>query len=190
MGKGNFTRKLKVKLKEKDRGRIRDLLAGGVQPVRVIRRAQVLDRLGQGQSSPQVAQALGWTAKGVRNIGWRYVQQGLERALSEAPRPGAARRLNERQEQQIIAMVCADPPEGRARWTVRLIAEEAVKRKLVPTVGRETIRILLRGHQMKPWREKKVVCGRTHSRIYRADGGGAGHVREAVEGRRTGGLHR
>ena len=68
--------------------------------------------------------------------------------------------LNHNQKQRIIAMVC-DPPEGRARWTVRLIAEEAVKRKLIPPVGRETIRILLLHHDLKPWREKNVVRGRS-----------------------------
>ncbi len=57
----------------------------------------------------------------------------------------------------IVAMVCSDPPEGRGRWTVRLIAEEAVKRKLVPRVGREAIRVLLQHHDLQPWREKNVV---------------------------------
>jgi hypothetical protein len=56
-------------------------------------------------------------------------------------------------------MVCSDPSEGRARWTVRLVAEEAIKRKLAPAVGRETIRILLLDHDLKPWREKNVVRG-------------------------------
>jgi hypothetical protein len=56
-------------------------------------------------------------------------------------------------------MVCSDPPEGFARWTVRLVAEEAVKRRLAPCVGRETIRILLLSHDLKPWREKNVVGG-------------------------------
>jgi hypothetical protein len=69
--------------------------------------------------------------------------------------------LDLRQSQRIIAMVCGPPPEGRARWTVRLIAEEAVKRKLTPAVGRETIRILLESHDLKPWREKNVVHRRT-----------------------------
>jgi hypothetical protein len=68
--------------------------------------------------------------------------------------------LGECQKQRIIAMVCSAPPPGRARGTVRLIAEEAVKRKLVPRVGRETIRRLLLSHELKPWREKKVVRGR------------------------------
>ena len=57
-------------------------------------------------------------------------------------------------------MVCSPAPEGRGRWTVRLIAQEAVKRKLVPRVGRETIRVLLEGHELKPWREKNVVVRR------------------------------
>jgi hypothetical protein len=54
-----------------------------------------------------------------------------------------------------MAMVCSDPPAGRARWTVRLVAAEAVKRQLAPKVGRETIRLLLLEHDRKPWREKR-----------------------------------
>jgi hypothetical protein len=53
-------------------------------------------------------------------------------------------------------MVCSSPPAGRAGCTVHLVAEEAVKRKLVPRVGRETVRILLLSHDLKPWREKNV----------------------------------
>ena len=64
--------------------------------------------------------------------------------------------LDASQKQRIIAMVCSDPPEGRARWTVRLVAQEAVKRKLAPRVGTETIRILLLSHDLKPWRAKNV----------------------------------
>jgi hypothetical protein len=85
----------------------------------------------------------------------------LERALYEKQRPGAAEVLDESQKQRLIAMVCSSPPEGRARWTVRLVAEEAVKRKLVPRVGRETIRVLLLSHDLKPWREKNVGGGRS-----------------------------
>ena len=70
-----------------------------------------------------------------------------------------ARALDTGQSQRIIAMVCGTPPEGQARWSVRLIAREAVKRKLAPQVGRETIRILLQSHDLKPWREKNVVRG-------------------------------
>jgi transposase len=99
------------------------------------------------------------TAKAVRAIGWRYEREGLERALYEKPRPGAAPLLEPAQRQRIVALVCSDPPEGRARWTVRLIVQEAVKRKLVPKVGRETIRVLLESHDLKPWRGKNVMRG-------------------------------
>jgi hypothetical protein len=73
-------------------------------------------------------------------------------------------------------MVCSAPPEGQARWTVRLIAEEAVKRKLVPRVGRETIRVLLSSHEFKPWREKNVVHRRSRRRIRPQDGRRTGGV--------------
>jgi hypothetical protein len=69
--------------------------------------------------------------------------------------------LHDNLKQRLIAMVCSNPPQGRARWTVRLVAEEAVKRKLVPRVGREIIRILLLNHDLKPWREKNVGGGQS-----------------------------
>ena len=104
---------------------------------------------------------MGVAAKTVRAIARRYEEEGLESALYERPRPGKQRALDVGQSQRIIAMVCSPPPQGIARWSVRLIATEAVKRKLAPQVGRETIRILLQGHELKPWREKNVVRGRT-----------------------------
>ena len=63
---------------------------------------------------------------------------------------------------------------------MRLIAEEAVKRKLVSRVGREAIRILLLHHDLQPWREKNVVRRGTGPDLYRKDGGRAGSLREAV----------
>ena len=112
--------------------------------------------VGQGASAPQIASLVPLTSQAIRNIGRRYQRGGLERALYERQRPGAAEVLDQGQKQRLIAMVCSSPPAGRARWTVRLVAEEAVKRKLVPRVGRETIRILLLSHDLKPWREKNV----------------------------------
>ena len=135
------------------------LLRGGVQQVRVVVRALTLLQLGRGDSAPQVAQVVGLTPQAVRKIAQRYRTGGVTRALYEGPRPGAAEVLAPSDKQRIIAMVCSDPPEGAARWTVRLVAEEAVKRKVVPRVGRETVRILLQSHDLKPWREKNVVRG-------------------------------
>ena len=145
----------------KDQKELQRLLSGGVQQVRVVLRAVALLQLHQGVSAPRVARTIPLTAQAIRKIAHRYRNNGLERALYERPRPGAAEILEDSQKQRIIAMVCSQPPEGQARWTVRLVAEQAVKRKLVPRVGRETIRILLESHDLKPWREKNVVRGGT-----------------------------
>jgi len=152
---------LSIDVTPKDQKQLEQLLSGGVQQVRVVLRAVALLQLAKGASAPQIAEVVPLTSQAIRNIGRRYQQGGLERALYEKPRPGAAEVLDDRQKQRLIAMVCSNPPEGRARWTVRLVAEEAVKRKLVPRLGRETVRILLLSHDLKPWREKNVGGGRT-----------------------------
>ena len=115
----------------------------------------------QGCRAPRIAGVIPLTPQAIRNVARRYQEGGLDRALYEKQRPGAAEVLDDSQKQRWIAMVCSNPPEGRARWTVRLVAEEAVKRKLVPRVGRETIRMLLLSHDLKPWREKNVGDGRS-----------------------------
>lgn len=117
----------------------------------------MLDLLDRGYSSNQIAPILNVTPETARRTGWKYVQSGLETAINEPSRPGKERALSEKQASSIIAMVCGAPPDGSARWTIELIAEESIKRKLVRTVGRETIRILLHSHDLKPWREKNVV---------------------------------
>jgi putative transposase len=154
-------RRLHIRLPRHHRDRVDLLLRGGIQPVRVVLRALALTQLHEGKAVAEVASNVRLTAKAVREIGRRYEEQGLERALHDKQHPGAAVTFDASQKQRIIAMVCSDPPEGCARWTVRLVAEEAVKRKLVPGIGRESIRILLLHHDLKPWREKNVVRGRT-----------------------------
>jgi homeodomain-containing protein len=147
---------LRIEVSSKDQKELQGLLSGGVQQVRVVLRALALLQLARCVSAPRISETIPLTPQAIRKVGHRYQEGGLERALYERPRPGAAEVLDDNQKQRLIAMVCSSPPEGRARWTVRLVAEEAVKRKLVPRVGRETIRILLLSHDLKPWREKNV----------------------------------
>jgi putative transposase len=149
---------LRIKITSQDQKELRKLLSGGVQQVRVVLRALALLQLAEGVSAPRIAGMVPLTAQAIRKIGHRYQEAGLERALYEKQRPGAVALLEDSQKQRIIAMVCSKPPEGCARWTVRLVAEEAVKRRLVPRVGRETIRVLLLHHDLKPWREKNVAA--------------------------------
>src|SRR5271154_5363691 len=148
---------LRIQLSKKDQKVLEKFLDGGVQSVRAVVRAIALLQLAKGVSAPRIAEVIPLTPQAIRKVGHRYVEGGLDRALYEKQRPGAAALLEDSQKQRIIAMVCAGPPEGHARWTVRLVAEHAVKKRLVPRVGRETIRVLLLSHDLKPWREKNVV---------------------------------
>ena len=158
-------KRLEIELKPRDRQRVDQMLGGGLQAVRTTLRALALRQMDQGQSTPTVGANLGLSAKAVWQIGKRYIEGGLERALFDASRPGKSPGLDQQQQQRIIAVVCS-PPEGRARWTVRLLTEEVIKRKLVPRVGRESIRILLESHDLKPWREKNVVRGKVGRRVH------------------------
>jgi putative transposase len=145
-------RPISVRIKSRDFAHIEEILRSRVERVRVVLRALALRQLGGGTAAPQIAQALPLTAKAIRQIAHRYDSGGLDRALYDRQRPGAAALLDESQKQLVVAMVRGKPPQGRPRWTVRLVAEEAVKRQLVPRAGRETIRVLMQKHDLKPWR--------------------------------------
>jgi len=153
--------RVQVRLSKPEQQPLDKLLSGGRQPVRTVLRALVLRQRADGQAIRTVARNVGLTPKTVWLTSQRYRQGGLERALYEGARPGKEARLDAQPRQGIVALVCGPPPEGRARWTVRWLTEEAGKRKLVPRVGRETVRILLESHDLKPWREKNVVRGGT-----------------------------
>lgn len=146
-----------LKLTAGERDELRELLKSGVLPVRTVIRALALLRMDAGMSAPQVAELLELTGQGVRQIAKRYADGGLETAVYEGPRPGKKPALDAAQTQRVIALACGPPPPGQARWSVRLLAAEVRKRKLVPGVGREVIRIALQDHDLKPWREKNVV---------------------------------
>ncbi len=158
-------RPIEFQVSRKDLKTIREILRAGMQQVRVVLRAIVLEQLTAGQTAPVVARIVHLSPQAVRRIAHRYQKGGLEGALYERQGRGSKELLNASEKQRVIAMVCSQPPEGQARWTVRLIAEEAVKRKLIPRVGRETIRVLLSNHDLQPWREKNVVRRRPRRRV-------------------------
>ena len=157
MGRKSYNVKLRIRLTEEEREIVKQMQRKGTASARVIRRARILEMFDTGQTSPEVARAVGCTAETARAIGWKYHKGRLEEALFEKSRPGKKRVLTAEESQKIIALVCTDPPAGRARWTIELVTEEAKRKGIVKTVGRETIRVLLHSHDVKPWREKNVV---------------------------------
>ena len=105
---------LKIDVAKNDQQQLRTLLKGGVQQVRVVLRALALLQLAEDTSAPQIAKMIPLTAQAIRQLGHRYQQAGLDGALYEKQRPGAAEVLDANQKQRIIAMVCSDPSRARS----------------------------------------------------------------------------
>lgn len=146
----------RLELSGEDRAALKVLARKAVK-ARVWRRVRILQLLDQGWTMADAATAAGTYPREVRRIRQRFLAGGLFEALGEDARPKPARLLDARQEAAIVAMVCAPPPPGRAEWSTALIAQEAGRRGIVAKVGRETIRRMLKRHELKPWREKNVV---------------------------------
>jgi hypothetical protein len=145
-----------LRLKAKERKAIAAAMRGGISG-RSWKRMRMLQLLDEGNTLDATSKALGTYPREVRRVGWRYLERGLDAALTDEPRPHPEKLLDARQEAAVVAMVCASPPEGYARWTVVLATVEAKRRGIAKQVGRETIRRVLADHELKPWREKNVV---------------------------------
>jgi hypothetical protein len=167
-----------LKLAKKDRGELSTLKSKGRQmSARTWRRVRVLELLDEGLSVRATAKAVGAYPREVSRVGKRYLAGGLKAALTDDARGKPERRLDSAQEAAVIAMVCGPPPSGRARWTVRLVTEEVVARGIAGQVGRETIRIVLATHELKPWREKNVVRASDRPGVRPSNGGRAPRLR-------------
>lgn len=153
--------KLVFRLNKEEKRLLKVLLSKGKESVRVIKRARILQLFDEGYTSPQISKFIGVTAETARRIGWNYVNQGLNRALYDLPRPGGGKKITDNEKTHIVALACTDPPEGYDSWSIRLLKEEVLKQKIVKEISRETIRIILKSHGIKPWREKNVVRART-----------------------------
>ena len=130
---------------------------GRAVSARTWKRIRILELLHAQWTLADVADAVGTYPREVRRVGWRYLERGVQDALTDDPRPKPAKRLDARQQAAIVAMVCGPPPPGYARWTIRVTTAETQRRGIVADVGRETVRQVLAHHELKPWRKKNVV---------------------------------
>jgi hypothetical protein len=138
--------------------------------VRIWRRVRVLLLLDGGHTVRGTAVAVGGYPREISRVAKRYLQGGLQHALSEDPRPKPEHKLDSSQEAAVVALVCGPPPEGQSRWSTRLIAEEVSRRGIVDSIGRETVRVMLARRDLKPWREKNVVRAGDRRGVRRPDG--------------------
>jgi transposase len=130
----------RVELGEEERLRLRMLTRQGQAPARVIRRAHVLLRASEGLADHEVAAALEVHPTTVQRLRRRCASEGLDAALYDRPRPGAAPKLDARGEAFLVALACSDPPEGRECWTMQLLADRLVVAGVVDEISDETVR--------------------------------------------------
>ena len=140
----NGNKKHIVDLTDEEREQLRALTAKRTVAVRRYKRAQALLRADAGETDAAIAAQVGLHHVTIEGIRKRFVEEGLEAALSERPRPGAARKLDGRGEAHLLALACTAPPEGHKRWTMQLLACRLVERKLVDSISDETVRRTLK----------------------------------------------
>src|SRR5919112_5979932 len=144
----------RVELSEAERGELQAMLKGGQHAARKLKRAQILLAADGGIRDEDIAASVVVGGSTVYRTKRRFVEGNLERALSEEPRPGGARKLTGPEEALLVATACARPPAGRARWTLKLLAGEIVRLTQHESLSRETVRRRLAENELKPWREK------------------------------------
>jgi putative transposase len=176
---------LVLKLKPADRKRLKSLKRGEMTARRWLR-LQVLELLAQGRRVQTVADGLGTFPRVVRRVRDEYMTHGLDAALNDRVRPNRPKpRLDDAQKAKIVSIACSSPPEGQARWTLRMLAEEAMRRGIAPKVTKDDVQKLLKAHDLKPWREKNVVRTEIRRRVRGPDGRRVEVVLGTVEERGT-----
>jgi transposase len=147
----------RVELNQTERAELTALVSGGKNAARKLKRAQILLAADAGVSDDDIVASVRVSGSTVYRTKQRFVLGNLEAALCEEPRPGASRKLTGKEEALLVATACSKPPEGRARWTLELLAGEMVKLTEHEDVSRETVRRRLADNELKPWR-KDMWC--------------------------------
>jgi len=138
--------KYAVMLTEEQRAQLRTLISQGAALARKLTHARILLKADQGEGGPgwadvAIARAVEVHPATVGRVRRAYVEHGLDAALErKAPDRMYARRLDGAAEAQLIALACSAPPDGRERWTLRLLADELVRLEVVETIAHETVR--------------------------------------------------
>lgn len=143
-------KKFPVILSETERDELKHLIAAGTAPARKLTHARILLKADQSPEGPgwvdeMVAEAVEVSQPTVSRVRKQYVEEGLEAAINRRP-PNREyyRKLDGKQEAHLVALACSDPPEGQARWSLRLLADRMVELEVVDDLSYQTVRRTLK----------------------------------------------
>jgi transposase len=138
------TKRYVVTLTEEERAQLLTLTQKGRIAARRLTRAHILLQADAGATQDTIAVALHIGRATVVRICKRCVEEGLEAALQDHPRPGAQRKLDGKQAAFLVTLACSPPPEGRTSWTMQLLADRLIERRVVEAISDETVRRTLK----------------------------------------------
>ena len=144
-----MSKKYRVFLNGKKRSELKRLVNTGTEKARKLTRARILLLADESPSGPckKIMEALDVCARTVAITRQRFTEGDIEGALNEKPRSGRPREFTGREEAKLTLIACSDPPEGRNRWSVRLLADKLVEMEVVDSISRESVRKYLKKGQ-------------------------------------------
>jgi transposase len=144
-------KKYKVTLTADERNSLQDLIAAGQAAAQKLAHARILLKADASPGGPawpdaRIAEAVEVDVTTIERVRQRFVEQGFEAALvrKKQDRPSRQRKLDGHGEARLVALACSDPPQGRARWTLRLLADKLVELEVVDTISSEAVRQVLK----------------------------------------------
>jgi transposase len=144
-----MNKKYIVRLEAAERQELESLVRKGKVAAYKIRHANILlkvDADGPAWPDEEAAEAFGCHKNTVRNVRQRFVEEGFEAALGRQKQanPSRERKLDGKGEARLIALACSQPPKGRARWTLKMLADELVALEVVDSICDQTVRRTLK----------------------------------------------
>ncbi len=133
-----------IDLTAAEREQLLALTSQGQTAARKLKRAQILLLADEGRKDETIAEVLHVGRATVERIRKRFVLEGLNAAINERPRPGGQRKLGPKGEAVLAQLAKSEPPEGRTRWTMELLAKRLVELKVVESISDETVRKVLK----------------------------------------------
>jgi transposase len=139
-------KKYLVTLTDEERQALDQLLAKGKAAARTLRHAQALLKADRpvGWTDTRIADAFALSVRTVERLRQRFVEEGFDAALKPKAVPRLPRKVDGEVEAHLVALACSDPPAGRQRWTLRLLADRLVELDLVDSISHEGVRQVLK----------------------------------------------
>ncbi len=145
-----MAKKYIVELSAEERQELLGLTHRGKLAARKVKRAQILLLAEEGKTDKQIAEMLHVGVATVERTRQRFVLEGLSAALHERPRPRGRRKLDAKAEAVLETLAQSEPPQGRKRWTLQLLADRLVELKVVESISDEAVRKVLKKNASSP----------------------------------------